>query len=131
MTMKTLFASMCSALVLSAVLASTPSLAMSRSLDPDKDGTMDMPEAMAAGRKVFARLDPDRDGTLDAAELSGRVNAAGLKAADPDADSTLDVNEYMALIKERFMMANPDDDQTLDDKELRTAHGRALLGLIQ
>ncbi len=86
---------------------------------------------MAAGRNVFARLDPDRDGTLDAAELSGRVSAAGLNAADPDADKTLDVNEYLALIKERFGAANPDDDQTLDDKELRTVHGRALLSLIQ
>ncbi len=53
-------------------------------LDPDKDGTVDLPEAKAAAAKVFTKLDPDKDGTLDAKELSGRVGEADLKAGDPD-----------------------------------------------
>jgi hypothetical protein len=40
-------------------------------LDPDKDGTVDLAEAKAAGAKEFAKLDPDKDGTLDAKELGG------------------------------------------------------------
>ena len=62
-------------------------------LDPDKDGTVDLAEAKAAGAKEFAKLDPDKDGTLDAKELGSHVDAAALKAADPDSDGTLDEKE--------------------------------------
>jgi hypothetical protein len=48
-------------------------------LDPDRDGTIDMAEALSAAGKVFYRLNPDNDGTLDSRELAGRLNAA----ADP------------------------------------------------
>ena len=100
-------------------------------LDPDKDGTVDLPEAQAAGAKLFTKLDPDDDGTLDAKELDGRVDAADLKAADPDDDGTLDAKEYAALIESRFKAANPDDDGTLDDKELATDAGKSFLLLVE
>lgn len=105
--------------------------AMSISLDPDKDGTMDMPEAIAAATRVFYRINNDGDKTLEAGELAGRVSKADLMKADPDSDGSLDLNEYIALVKERFLNANGDDDQTIDVKELGKDHGAALARLIR
>ena len=78
-----------------------------QALNPDKDGTIDLAEAQAAGAKLFKALDPDTDGTLDEKELAGRIDAAGLKAADPDADGTI------------------------DDAELASPAGKDLLKLLQ
>jgi Ca2+-binding EF-hand superfamily protein len=100
-------------------------------LDPDNDGTVDVPEAKAAAAKLFIKLDPDKDGTLDAKELSGRVDEAGLKAADPDNDGTLDQNEYDILVEQRLKAADPDNDGTLDDKELSTDAGKSFLLLVE
>ncbi len=108
--------------------AATPSLTV---LDPDKDGTVDLAEAKAAGAKEFTKLDPDKDGTLDAKELEGRIDAAALKAADPDSDGTLDAKEYASLVEARFKAADPDNDGTVDDKELGTDAGKALLKLLE
>lgn len=113
---------------------SSPLLAASASLtalDPDNDGTIDIPEAKAAGAKLFAKLDPDDDGTLDAKELSGRVDEASLKAADPDSDGTVDQKEYDALVEARFKAADPDNDGTLDDNELTTDAGKSFLLLVE
>lgn len=110
------------------VHAASASLA---ALDPDKDGTVDLKEAQAAGAKIFGAIDPDNDGTLDAKELAGRVDAAGLKAADPDSDGTLDKAEYAKLIETRFKAADPDNDGTLDEKELGTDAGKSLLKLVE
>jgi len=100
-------------------------------LDPDSDGTVDVPEAKAAAAKLFTKLDPDKDGTLDAKELSGRVDEAGLKAADPDNDGTLDQKEFDAIVEARFKAADPDNDGTLDDKELTTDAGKSFLLLVE
>jgi Ca2+-binding EF-hand superfamily protein len=100
-------------------------------LDPDNDGTVDVPEAKAAAAKLFVKLDADKDGTLDAKELSGRVDEAVLKAADPDNDGTLDQKEYDALVEQRLKAADPDNDGTLDDKELSTDAGKSFLLLVQ
>lgn len=99
-------------------------------LDPDRDGTVDLIEAMTAASKLFERLDRDRDGTLDRKELRGRVRAADFAAADPDKDGTLDKSEYMRIVEARFRAANPDNDFTLDAKELASPAGRALLKLL-
>ena len=61
-----------------------------KTLDPDKDGTVDLAEAKDAASKLFDKLDRDHDGTLDKRELRGRVNAKDFAAADPDSDGTLD-----------------------------------------
>lgn len=117
-----------------AVHHSAPALAASASLtalDPDNDGTVDMPEAKAAAAKLFTKLDPDNDGTLDAKELSGRVDEAGLKSADPDNDGTLDQKEYDTIVEARFKAADPDSDGTLDDKELATDAGKSFLLLVE
>ena len=103
----------------------------SAALYPDKDGTVDLAEAKAAGAKEFAKLDPDKDGTLDAKELGSHVDAAALKAADPDSDGTLDEKEYASLVVARFKAADPDNDGTLDDKELGTDAGKAFLKLVE
>ena len=97
------------------------------SLDPDRDGTIDMAEALSAGGKVFHRLNPDNDGTIDGREDQGRFNAA----ADPDGDGTIDESEYSAMVIARFKRANPDNDGTIDDRELHSAAGQALLRLIK
>ena len=102
-----------------------------KAFDPDNDGTIDLAEAQAAGAKLSATLDPDKDGTLDAKELTGRIDAAGLKAADPDNDGTLDAKEFASVIEARFKAANPDNDGTIDDKELGSKEGAALLQLMQ
>jgi EF hand len=120
--------------VTSLVSQTRPAQAASASLialDPDKDGTVDLAEAKAAGAKVFAKLDPDKDGTLDAKELEGRVDAAALKTADPDSDGTLDAKEYASLVEARFKAADPDNDGTLDEKELGTDAGKAFLKLVE
>lgn len=122
------------ALVLLTIVAGSPAFAETPSVkafDPDKDGTMDLAEAKAAGAKLFGSLDPDKDGTLDAKELGSRLDAAALKAADPDGDSTLDAKEYASLIEGRFKAADPDGDGTIDDKELASKEGGALLQLLQ
>ena len=79
---------------------------------------------------MFKKLDPDNDGTLDAKELTGRLDAAELKAADPDNDGTLDMDEYNAEIEKLFKAADPDNDGTLDEKELKSPAGQKLLLLI-
>ncbi|MBS0235305.1 MAG: EF-hand domain-containing protein [Proteobacteria bacterium] len=113
---------------------SSPLFAASASmtaLDPDNDGTVDLPEAKAAAAKLFTKLDPDKDGTLDAKELSGRLDEASLKAADPDNDGTLDQKEYETIVEARFKAADPDNDGTLDEKELATDAGKSFLLLVE
>ncbi|NIQ95624.1 MAG: EF-hand domain-containing protein [Desulfuromonadales bacterium] len=99
-------------------------------LDPDNDGTIDMKEAIRGAKRVFRAINPDRDGTLDAAELRGRLSAAGLEAADPDDDGTLNWREYKRLVKAMFEAANPDGDGTIDLRELSSPAGQRLLKLI-
>ena len=101
-----------------------------KALDPDNDGTIDLPEAQAGAKKKFAKLNPDNDGTLDAKELTGILDEAAIKAADPDNDGTLDEKEYAAVVEAKFKAANPDDDGTIDEKELGSPAGAELLKLI-
>src|SRR5215475_2007229 len=102
-----------------------------RTLDPDRDGTVDLNEAKAAASALFDRLDRDHDGTLDRRELRGRLSAKEFAAADPDHDGTLTKAEYLAIVEKRFAAADPDKDGTLDRKELRSAPGRALVRLVR
>jgi hypothetical protein len=100
-------------------------------LDSDKDGTVDLAEAKAAGSAAFDRLERDHDGTLDHSELHGRLNAKDMAAADPDKDGTLDKAEYLALVEQRFKAADPDNDGTVDASELRSPAGQALVRLLK
>ena len=100
-------------------------------LDPDKDGTVDLAEAKAAATKLFDKLDGDKDGTLDKKELRNRVSGKDFASADPDKDGTLDKNEFLAVVELRFKSADPDKDGTLDAKELRSKAGKALMQLLQ
>jgi EF hand len=121
--------------MLGAAAFASPSAAapagISRTLDPDRDGTVDLNEATAAASALFDRLDRDRDGTLDRRELRGRLSAKELAAADPDHDGTLTKAEYLAVVDKRFKAADPDKDGTLDRRELRSAAGRALVRLVR
>jgi hypothetical protein len=54
-----------------------------KALDPDKDGAIDMKEALAGAKKVFKTINTDDDKTLEADELQGMLDAEGLDAADP------------------------------------------------
>ena len=92
-------------------------------LDADHDGTIDEPEAQAAGRAVFQRLDINQDKRLETAEIGGRLGTAVLKAADPGADSALNAEEYAALVTARFKSANADADGKVDPAELKTLTG--------
>src|SRR5215469_16379170 len=73
-----------------------------RTLDPDKDGTVNLAEAKDAASKLFDKLDRDHDGTLDKRELRGRINGSDFAAANPDNDGTLDKNEFLAIVEKRF-----------------------------
>jgi EF hand len=96
-----------------------------KTLDPDKDGTVDLTEAKTAAGK----LDRDHDGTLDRRELGGRLNAKDFSAVDPDNDRTLDKNEFLALVEKRFKAADPGG--TIDAKELKGPAGRSLVRLLK
>jgi Ca2+-binding EF-hand superfamily protein len=104
---------------------------VSQSLDPDKDGTIDLAEAKNAASKLFDRLDRDHDGTLDKRELRGRLSAKDFAAADPDKDGTLDRDEFLAVVEARFKAANPDSDDTIDAKELASSAGRSLSRVLK
>lgn len=114
-----------------AAVAPVSAAGMSATLDPDKDGTIDMVETMKAASALFDRLDRDRDGTLDARELRGRISASEFASADPDKDGTLNKLEYFGVVAKRFWAANPDHDLTIDAKELASPAGQALLKLLQ
>jgi len=69
--------------------------------NPDKDGSLDKQEFLAAVRYQFEKANPDKDGTLDRKEAA----KAGVKdkkifdAADPDNDGTLDLAEYLDALR--------------------------------
>jgi Ca2+-binding EF-hand superfamily protein len=114
------------------VSSGSPAFAASalQTLDPDKDGTVDLNEAKTAAGALFDSLDVDHDSTLDRKELGDRISAADWKIADPDNDKTISKDEYLAFVEVAFKRANPDNDATIDAKELKTPAGHALLRLL-
>jgi Ca2+-binding EF-hand superfamily protein len=119
-------------LAASALLCAGSALAeVSKALDPDADGTIDLAEAKKAAGALFDKLDKDHEGTLDIKELHGRVSKDDLAGADPDKDATLTRDEYLSLVETRFKAADPDREGTLDAKELKTPAGKALLKLLK
>jgi Ca2+-binding EF-hand superfamily protein len=114
------------------VTSASPAFATSalQTLDPDKDGTVDLNEAKTAASALFDKLDVNHDGTLDRKELKDRISAEDWKVADPDNDKTISKDEYLAFVEVAFKRANPDNDGTIDAKELKTPAGRALLRLL-
>ena len=114
------------------VTNASPAFAASalQTLDPDKDGTVDLNEAKTAAGALFDKLDVDHDGTLDHKELTDRISAEDWKIADPDNDKTINKAEYMAFVETAFKRANPDNDGTIDAKELKSPAGHALLRLL-
>jgi Ca2+-binding EF-hand superfamily protein len=117
-----------------AMVATSPSPAFAASalqtLDPDKDGTVDLNEAKTAAGALFDKLEKDKDGTLDRQELHGRIPDADWAVADPDNDKTISKDEYLAYVEAVFKKADTDNDGTLDAKELKTPAGRALARLL-
>ena len=115
------------------IASASPAFAASalQTLDPDKDGTVDLNEAKTAAGALFDSLDVDHDGTLDRKELGDRISAADWKIADPDNDKTISKDEYLAFVEVAFKRANPDNDATIDAKELKTPAGHALLLLLK
>lgn len=115
------------------VTSASPAFAASalQSLDPDKDGTVDLAEAKSAASALFDKLEKDKDGTLDRKELHGRIPDAEWAVADPDNDKTISKDEYLAYVEALFKKADADNDGTIDAKELKTPAGRALLRLLK
>src|ERR1700730_3180706 len=114
------------------IASASPAFAASalQTLDPDKDGTVDLNEAKTAASALFDQLDTDHDGTVDRKELGNRISAEDWNTADPDDDKTISKDEYLAFVEVAFKRANPDSDATIDAKELKTPAGRALLRLL-
>jgi Ca2+-binding EF-hand superfamily protein len=115
------------------VTSALPAFAASalKTLDPDKDGTVDLNEAKSAATALFDKLEKDSDGTLDRKELHGRIPDAEWAVADPDNDKTISKDEYLAYVEAVFKKADTDNDGTLDAKELKAPAGRALLRLLK
>jgi Ca2+-binding EF-hand superfamily protein len=115
------------------ITSASPAFAASalQTLDPDKDGTVDLNEAKTAASALFDKLDKDKDGTLDRKELRGRLSENDWKIADPDNDKTISKDEYLAFVEVAFKRADPDNDGTIDAKELKTPAGHALLLLLK
>ena len=115
------------------IASASPAFAASalQTLDPDKDGTVDLNEAKTAASALFDKLDKDKDGTLDRKELRGRISENDWKIADPDNDKTISKDEYLAFVEVAFKRADPDNDGTIDAKELKTPAGRGLLLLLK
>lgn len=93
--------------------------------DKDKNGTLSLVEARKFGitTKAFQQANPDKDGSLDKAEFIAAITAR-FEAANPDKDGTLDWREAQkAGIKSKkvFAAANPDKDGTLDIAEYLAA----------
>jgi EF hand len=93
--------------------------------DKNKNGTLSLAEAKAfgIGAKVFEKANPDKDGTLDKKEFLAAVNLQ-FTAANPDNDGTLDWKEARKAgvkSKKTFEAANPDKDGTLDPAEYLAA----------
>ena len=97
-----------------------------KSVDTDKDTTIDMAEAKKAAMANFAMLDKDNDGTLDSKE-------AGMNVAkvDADKDGTIDKAEFETALGETFKAADTDNDGTVDAKELATPAGKRLKTMIK
>ena len=114
------------------ITSASPAFAASalQTLDPDKDGTIDLTEAKTAASALFDKLEKDKDGTVDRKELHGRISENDWKVADPDNDKTISKDEYLAFVEVAFKRANPDNDGTIDAKELKTPAGRSLLRLL-
>src|ERR1700730_12669745 len=114
------------------IASASPAFAASalQTLDPDKDGTVDLNEAKTAASALFDKLDKDKDGTLDRKELRGRISENDWTIADPDNDKTISKDEYLAFVEVAFKRADPDNDGTIDAKELETPDGRALMRLL-
>jgi 5-hydroxyisourate hydrolase-like protein (transthyretin family) len=115
---------------------STPALAhdhgVSKSIDPDRDGTVSLKEAQAAAAKHFKLIDTDKDGTIDKAEaLAGGISEEEFALADKNKEGTLDRKELAEIVKNRFKAAQTDKDLTLDSKELKTPEGQQLMKLLQ
>jgi hypothetical protein len=124
------------AAIATTLIGSVPGLAASdyellKGLDLDRDGTVDLDEAIKAASAVCDMIDRDGDGRLTRHELSGRLSVRELRAADPDHDGTLSKAEYLALTTARFRAADADADGTLATGELRSKGGRALLRLLK
>lgn len=93
--------------------------------DKNKNGTLSPAEARKFGitSKAFRAANPDRDGTLDKAEFVAAI-IAQFEAANPDKDGTLDWREAQKAgvkNKKQFAAANPDNDGTLDLAEYLAA----------
>jgi Ca2+-binding EF-hand superfamily protein len=86
--------------------------------DKDKNGTLSLTEAQQFGitKKAFEHANPDKDGSLDKKEFVAAVTYQ-FEKANPDKDATLDSKEAAAAgikSKATFDKANPDKDGTLD-----------------
>ena len=74
--------------------------AMFEKANPDKDGSLDKREFVAAVSYQFTAADPDKDGTLDWKEgqKAGIKNKKVFDVSDPDRDGTLDLAEYLMAL---------------------------------
>ncbi len=86
--------------------------------DSNKDGVIEIDEAVADAVLIFATLDKNRDGFLTVDELP-RHDPVRLKAADRNGDGKLSVGEVAADRVWEFFEADTDRNGVLTFEEVR------------
>ena len=108
-----------------------------KTVDTDKDGTINLNEAKSAATVVIVKIDADHNGILSQKELGGRYSTLQTMVPTPNpfmfwkSKGEITKEEYLSLVETRFKIADPDNDGTLDAKELETETGQSLLKLLQ
>lgn len=115
--------------------AATPALAATgadviKSINKDKDDTLEIAEVIHAGVVTFAAINPDGDTTLESGETKGRLTEKDWKKANKDGDDTLEADEYLQIVRARFKAADANKDGKLSAAELDSKAGQALVVLI-
>jgi Ca2+-binding EF-hand superfamily protein len=108
-----------------------------KTVDTDKNGTINLNEAKSAAAAVIVKIDVDHNGILDQKELGERYTTLQTMLPSPNpfmfwkSKATVTKEDYLSLVETRFKAADPDKDGTLDAKELATESGQELLKLVQ
>ncbi len=100
-------------------------------VDRNKNGKIDLFEALRAGNKAFKSINDDGDWTLEPDEAAERhIGPRTFDKYNRIKRKGLDRVEWSRLVRDRFMAANGDRDRTLECGELKTRRGRRLLAVI-
>ncbi|MBT8489918.1 MAG: EF-hand domain-containing protein [Deltaproteobacteria bacterium] len=92
-----------------------------RTIDMNKDGTVDRKEYKTQISQTFDRYDTNNDGYLTATELEANTGITNsnklLKKMDKNKDGKVTREEYNEAARRRFKICDKNDDDCLDKEE--------------